>query len=124
MLRVLYRFLSLATLLACAGMLLPTGGSTRVLAVVQEVVATASTESAWQAGDEETGVSFDMRPVESDDDDDDDDPFCDVADGAALAFRWVPTPRRPEQAPRTEVSGDTSRFAAGTGLPRGPPSAA
>lgn len=125
MLRALYRLLTLAALLVGAGVVLPTGGSTYVLATVREVAAVegASTESSWQTPDDESGEAPDLRVVESDDDDDDDDPFCDIADGSALAFRVVPSPPRPERARHRGISVDTSRYAAGTGLPRGPPSA-
>jgi hypothetical protein len=62
----------------------------------------------------------DLKAVELEDDDD--DPLRGVSDVAAQSFCCVPDPRNPGHAfPRGELQVDTSRFAACTGLPRGPP---
>ena len=59
--------------------------------------------------------------IDSDGDDDDDDARRDCAYVAALSLRCVPVPRRPDRDLRGELKADTSRFTAGSGLPRGPP---
>jgi hypothetical protein len=45
----------------------------------------------------------------------------DVPDVATLGFQCVADARQPRRLLRGELTIDTSRFAAGTGLPRGPP---
>jgi hypothetical protein len=49
------------------------------------------------------------------------DALYDVADGAATGFKGVSFPRESGRALRCQPRIDTSRFAIGTGLPRGPP---
>lgn len=51
----------------------------------------------------------------------DDDALSDAADGTAIVFDGAAFSREPGRAPRCQVRIDTSRFAVGTGLPRGPP---
>jgi hypothetical protein len=128
MLRLLLRFaLAIVTVIVCAGIARPAGGSASLLvaaAIDMAAPDSAGAEQArepshhWRDGASSTVV--DLKAVESDVDDDD-DPLWHVPDDPALAFRYVPAPRRPDRAARGELPIDTSRFAAGTCLPRGPP---
>jgi hypothetical protein len=66
----------------------------------------------------------DLEGIESDSDDNDDDdgdPRHHVADHGAAAVDGIVFPRRPGRAWSREPERDTSRFASGIGLPRGPP---
>lgn len=53
--------------------------------------------------------------------DDDRDALYEVADDRAATFKGVWLARKPGRGLRVDPQIDTSRFAAGTGLPRGPP---
>lgn len=80
-------------------------------------VAASSGAQHWDALDDAVQI-VEMKVVESDDDK---DPRCDVTEGVALSFRTVPVPSKPERVLRGGLPSDPSCFAAGTGLPRGPP---
>ncbi|HVH41658.1 MAG TPA: hypothetical protein VM925_04925 [Labilithrix sp.] len=130
MLRLLCR-VALATVIVivCAIIARPGGGSASLLAVAVAAAPSVSANAEhapearhWRDGHSRTVV--DLKAVEADvddDDDDDDDPLCHVRDHLVAAFRYVPAPRQTDRALRGELQIDTSRFAAGTCLPRGPP---
>lgn len=80
--------------------------------------ATPDATQEWPA-DEARGL-VDLQALEEDDLDEEDAPFA-FADDAPDHLDRAPLPRRPAWTGRGEASNDTSRFAAGTGLPRGPP---
>lgn len=112
----------------CAGI----AGAGRTLAVGPvEVVAAISapqpSQQQWRVGEEPADVDCDAVEAERDDDDRDDDDFGDednrshaLAD-LAIMVRGAGAPRCPGRALRSEPQTDTSRFACGIGLPRGPP---
>lgn len=97
------------------------------LALVFDAVTGASAERGvssfdsrhWQEADDASQI-VELKVVESDGDDDK-DPGRDVAEGAELAFRLISVPSKPDRVLRGEIQVDPSCFAAGTGLPRGPP---
>lgn len=60
------------------------------------------------------------NPGEESDLDDEEAPPCNIAE--APSFRLNAIPRGPGRVRRPGAASDTSRFVAGTGLPRGPPS--
>ena len=69
--------------------------------------------------------NHDLKTVETDlDGDDDDDVSFHHGNLAVPAWRATSPPARTRASQRGEIQVDTSRFAAGTGLPRGPPAAA
>lgn len=126
MIRLFYRLaLAIVTVLVCAGIARPSGGTPGFLVAA---IAVSAPDSAgveqpegpadhWQEGESQSDV--DLKAVESDIDDD--DSLWHLPDDAAPAFRWIAVPRQPGRARRAELSLDPSRFAAGTCLPRGPP---
>ena len=129
MLRFLLRLtIAIATVLACAGIARPERGSASLLATTVHVVAAAGSSAErcvapsgslhrWHEG---AGHPLaDLEAIELDDDED--DSLRDVLGVAALSFGCVPIPREANRDPVGELPVDTSRFAAGTGLPRGPP---
>ena len=69
----------------------------------------------WLAGT----VRLNLETVKEDLDDG--DALFDAVDGAAVGFESVSFPREAGRALRCQPRVDTSRFAVGTGLPRGPP---
>lgn len=69
--------------------------------------------------DEASYTAIDLKAIEFDPDDD--DPFCESANVSLLALRCAPVARQPGHALDFGRSIDTSRFAAGACLPRGPP---
>jgi hypothetical protein len=130
-LRLLRRVvLAIVTVIVCAVIASPAGRSASLLAGAFDVAAEADSGNAvrgvlaseplqyWQ--DDHGTRGTDLKAVEFDGDDED-DPLCHVPDNAALSFRCVPAPPKPAHALRAELQIDTSRFAAGPGLPRGPP---
>lgn len=133
MLRSLMRLaLAIAAVLVGAGVAGPSrlvGSTEAIVARVVEatarasadgeltVQAAASVDHRSSAPDEDVGAA----DTDLDDDDDDDDSLSAVSHLSALASRAAPTPGGRAHAIRGESDHDTSRFAAGTGLPRGPP---
>jgi hypothetical protein len=125
--RLFYRLLlAIVAVFLCSGAASPAAAATTVVAATIEVAASdgaANIDSTpepahhWRDGG--------SRPVEPKaceiDLDDDDDPLCDVLHDLAPTFQCLPSPREPTRFTRGELSIDTSRFAAGLGLPRGPP---
>jgi len=71
----------------------------------------------WQGADERVA---DLKAVESELDEEDRD-VSDVTDDTTPAMSRLLVPRKTHRVSRGEAEIDTSRFAAGTGLPRGPP---
>jgi hypothetical protein len=138
-LRLIHRLaLTIATVVICALFASPgaarataidvAGASASLLAAAADVPmsgranAEQASKSSHHWHDRSSRPSADFKAVEVDgDDDDDEDPQCELIGGASVAFRCLPAPRRPDGALRGELQLDTSRFAAGTGLPRGPP---
>lgn len=127
-LRFLLRLtIALVTLLVCACTASDGARSPGFLGTAVDVVAAkiASAERGVQAGSSHHwhdrvphGAEADLE-AEADDDDDD---LRDGSDLVALSFRPVPAPReRARTFWRREHQVDPTRFAAGTGLPRGPP---
>lgn len=90
-------------------------------------VVTASAVQAsqqWRAGDDPADIDRDAIEAERDDDNNDDDDVDARGHAIAAAFgslRGRGSPRCPGRALRSEPPTDTSRFACGIGLPRGPP---
>ena len=132
MLRSLMRLaLAIAAVLVGAGIAGPSrlvGSAEAIVAGVVEATARASADSELivQAGasvdHRSSAPAEDVGAADTDlDDDDDDDSLNAVSHLSSLAFRVVPAPGGPSHAIRSEGESDTSRFAAGTGLPRGPP---
>ncbi len=130
LLRFVHLALAIATVIVCAGIALPGRASASFVAAT--FVTASETESAarglpaseplrhWQAC--EDGPAVDFKAVESDcEDDGQQDRHCDVPESLALSFGYVPGPSGPDAAWRGELGIDPSRFAAGSGLPRGPP---
>lgn len=127
MLRLFRRLaVAIATLLVCAGIAGPPRG---LLAATIDVVAAPDSANAehrdashhWHDGS--SRPVEDLEAVEADvDDNDDDDWRWDARDEVSVAFRWLPPEHQPDRSWRGELQIDASRFAAGTGLPRGPPS--
>jgi hypothetical protein len=128
LLRLLRRLaFAIVTVAVCALIACPGQGSASLAAAVD--VAEGASASAvrgvlaseplqyWQ--DDHGTRRADLKAVESDGDED--DPLCHVPVNAALSFRCQPVPPKPACALRCELQVDTSRFAAGPGLPRGPP---
>jgi hypothetical protein len=137
MLLVLHRLViaALAVIIA-AGIAIPGWGSARLIAAAFDATTrdTAGDERDlreservqwWQ--DDAAHAEVDQTVIESDGDEDGDedgdgsDLPCDLAGGAARSLHCVPFPPKPGRALRGELPIDTSRFAAGTRLPRGPP---
>ncbi|MDF2691696.1 MAG: hypothetical protein K0S65_79 [Labilithrix sp.] len=130
LLRLIHRLaLAIVTIVVCAVIASPGRGSVSLLAGALDVTAadcanagrgvlTSEPLQYCQGDHGERGT--DLKAVEFDGDDED-DPLWHVAENAALSFRRVPAPPKPNQVLRGELQIDTSRFAAGTGLPRGPP---
>lgn len=131
-LRTLMRMaLAIVVVLFCAGL----ASTARVLAATADAVAVVAEVTATANLDDEASSSRspsvnnpastraeDLGAADTDlDDDDDDDSLNAVSHLSSLAFRVVPAPGGPSHAIRSEGESDTSRFAAGTGLPRGPP---
>jgi hypothetical protein len=134
MLLVLRRLaLAVAALVVCAGVAAPSRAAAGFVApaAVKLVACESAGREVMRASrlhpqDDAARRAIDLNAVELDDDDDDtdgDDPLCAVSEGA-LPFPSVPLPRNPGRAVRSELPTDTSRFAAGPGLPRGPPAPA
>ena len=129
MLRLLLRLtIAIATVIACAGVARPERGSASLLASTVRVVAAAGASAERSGAPSESlhrwheGAGHPLADLEAiEADDDDDDSLRDVLGVAALSFRCVPIPFEADRDPGGEVAVDTSRFAAGTGLPRGPP---
>ena len=116
------------TLVVAAYFASPARGASPLVVLFEAVTADARSEASvaassgaqhWDALDDAVQI-VEMKVVESDGDDDK-DPRCDVAAEAALAFRTVPVPSKPERVLRGGLPSDPSCFADGTGLPRGPP---
>lgn len=130
-LRLLHRLvIAIIAIVVCGGVAGAVRGSANLLGAAIDAVTPppAQTERAGRTPDPAHDCRdraacrrLDLKAVESDFDDDDDDAPCDAADGAPLAFRCVPSPRGAARVGRGELSIDTSRFARGPGLPRGPP---
>lgn len=130
-LRSLLRCLALIglTLVVAAYFASPARGASPLVVLFEAVTADARADASiaagssgaqhWDALDDAVQI-VEMKVVESDGDDDK-DPRCDVAAEEALAFRTVPVPSKPERVLRGGPPSDPSCFAAGTGLPRGPP---
>lgn len=74
----------------------------------------------WLAGTVRPVVGLEAVKEDLEDLDDGDSLF-DAVDGASVVVESVPFPREPGRALRCQPRVDTSRFAVGTGLPRGPP---
>lgn len=91
---------------------------TAVRAQHRRAASAPESTQEWRADDVRGFV--DLQALEEDDLDEEDAPFAFADDPADHADR-TPLPRRPAWSGRGEASNDTSRFAAGTGLPRGPP---
>ncbi|MBS2014066.1 MAG: hypothetical protein JST00_14345 [Deltaproteobacteria bacterium] len=119
-----------AALFACSSMATAAGPASGGLAITVDVSASVFASPAsddadgaaagWRSGSPRpVGVPEGMAGDV--DDDDDDDPTCGVVDVTALAFRHVPTPRESGAGFHVARDVDTSRFAAGARLPRGPP---
>ncbi len=133
----LLRYLALALAMALVGLGLTSTGlasaGRATTGLLAASIGTAAPESADTEGAATTPASShhwgggaarpdgDLKAVEIDIDED--DPLCEAAHGPPPAFRCVPLPGKPDRASRGELQNDTSRFAAGTGLPRGPPTA-
>ena len=128
-LRFLLRLaVAIGAVIACAGIATPQRGSARLVATTFHVVAAASSSAdrgvppsgalhRWHEG--AAYSECDLEAIESDDDKH--DPLRDVLAVAGQPFRCGPTLCEPDRDPGGALSVDTSRFAAGTGLPRGPP---
>lgn len=71
----------------------------------------------WQDADDRVA---DLKAVESEFDEEDRD-VSDVADEAPQALSRIVASPETDRVSRGEAQFDTSRFAVGTGLPRGPP---
>jgi hypothetical protein len=125
-LRLLQRLaIALVTMVVCAGV--PSLARTSASLLVRTVELTAP-DSADERGASAPKPAHHLRDGTSrpelqalEPDLDDEDPPCDVLDEPALAFERVPAAPESDCAWRGELPSDTSRFAAGTGLPRGPP---
>lgn len=123
--------IAVVTLVVSAGIASHGQGSAGVLAAAFDVVAAGSAIASsdvlpsepvqqWHDGGDPCPAVADLDAVELGDDDDDDS-LRDVFDVAAPLSRSVPAPREPERVLRDERRIEPSRFAAGPGLPRGPP---
>lgn len=122
--------LAIVAVLFCAGL----ASTSRMLAASADLVAVVA-EVADAAGDDDVALSEsssvhtpssapdeERSNVDTDvDDDDDDDSLSAVSHLSTLAFRVLPLPSTPSHAHLRAHDIDTSRFASGTGLPRGPP---
>lgn len=102
-------------------------GSARLVAAAIDMMAMAS-PSAARAGvghclDDDSRAVVELKALESDTDDDD-DPMCGFVDVVALDLRCAPPASESDHTRHGEESRDPSRFAAGMGLPRGPPAIA
>ena len=128
--------IAVATVIASAGVASFERGSTSLVVTTFHVVTAASAGSVsipspWGSEPdaassepshrwhESTEPVADLEAIEADDDED--DPLRDVLGIAALPLECVPIRREVDRDPGNELPSDTSRFAAGTGLPRGPP---
>jgi hypothetical protein len=114
--------------IVCAGL---AGPAPHIAKLAPSIEVTARDESAsvvrrpsaprwshyWQAGAVRPVV--DLEALASDIDDG--DVLYGVADGVSAGFESVSFPREPAGTLRCQPRVDTSRFALGTGLPRGPP---
>ncbi len=125
--------MAIATLVVFGGIAGRTAGASLVAAAYQ-VAACESVESGTSSSQASQASHHwkdrtprrpapDLKAVELDDDsDDDDDSARDGTELAALSFRCALDRCAPRRALRRgELQVDTSRFAAGIGLPRGPP---
>jgi len=129
-LRTLMRIaLAIVAVLFCAGLASTArvlGARADTVAVVVQVTVTPSIDddaSSSRSPFVRTPSSTPAEEVAAADTDldDDDDTLSAVSHLSSLAFRAVPSPGGRSRAIRSEGEIDTSRFAAGTGLPRGPP---
>lgn len=131
-LRTLMRMaLAIVVVLFCAGL----ASTARVLGTTADTVAVVVQVSVTPSVDDDAASSTspsvrtpsstpaeEVAAADTDlDDDDDDDSLSAVSHLSSLAFRAVPAPGGRSRAIRSEGEIDTSRFSAGTGLPRGPP---
>lgn len=83
-------------------------------------VGAASSDGSHRCADVAPQPGVDLEAIESDLDEEDDDALVDVADETAADFVCAPLPGRVRPT-RIETTVDTSRFARGPGLARGPP---
>lgn len=119
--------LALLTILVCASSPRPIRASLQIVAAAVELASPdgaaaddVAPESSHRLLDDRGRPDVDLDALEADLDDDDDRVGHD-ANPVSLTFRAAPPPRQPGRARRGDGESDTSRFAAGTGLPRGPP---
>jgi hypothetical protein len=116
--------LSVVALFVATGIGLTARGDASLSLAIDAVVAseTACVERVVQpAVDPPMRSGFQWDAVECDDDDD--DPLCHTPQTGTLAFREVFPPHGRARLVRAEPLADPSRFAVGSGLPRGPPAA-
>jgi hypothetical protein len=120
--RLLRVALAIVTVILCACIASPRQRAASFLVAAIDAPAQGQRASErshhWKYGDSRRVAELAAVEVDLEDDD---DPLCDVADEAAPAYRCVPAPHRSDRVARADLPRDTSRFAAGTGLPRGPP---
>lgn len=127
----------------CAGVAVPGWRSARPIAAAIDAAVrdTASAERVALQSEQlqrwrDDGARFevDHTAIESDGDGDEplcdkaiesdgdgDEPLCDLTHGAARSLPCIPLQRKADRALRGELPIDTSHFAAGPRLPRGPP---
>ncbi len=82
-------------------------------------VERTETSRQWRAGAAQHEVDFDV--VECDDDERDDDRTSRAQAAPSFALIRREAAHEASRSWHAELGADTSRFAAGTGLPRGPP---
>lgn len=114
----------LVTFIVIAGISGLSTGSARLVAAAIDMMAMASPNAvrarAAHCLDGASRAVVELKTFESDTDDDD-DPMCGFVDGVALDLRCAPPPSESSRDRHAGESMDPSRFAAGRGLPRGPP---
>jgi hypothetical protein len=132
LLRLLHlRALAIVTVV-CGGCRSPARGTASLAASVAVAAHDGASAVRWAAApqasrqwhqrrDEDLRPDADLGAVEADLDEDDRETLTGVADEPASPVSSVWPPRKPRRGLRVEPQNDTSRFAAGTGLPRGPP---
>lgn len=125
----MFHLLAFAILtIVCAGVMSSGRSIATLVASIDVVVSDGANAARWgsaQASPREwcdcaAHPVDDLQAMESDIDDGDDS-LCAAADEAAVAASRLAFPRTPGRSLRSEAQIDTSRFAIGTGLPRGPP---
>lgn len=124
----LFAALALFTLLVCAGLVgphravravTPVGFAFAPLASDHDVRCASTPEPARSWAEDSDGPGLDVGDVELDDDEG--DARHDFAGAPCVAVRGLPDLAGGRRPARGEPRFDTSRFAMGTGLPRGPP---